>query len=117
MVRATPVLPWILAVVAVLAEVSCASSPKQDDFAAFLNHIAKDCRPLIIGSDDFSQAIVFNGQGAQPENYNNFLSKTKALYAGGIPEDIYRQSLTAFIGSGSYNERSFNCIISHVPKK
>lgn len=115
--RTTPVLPWIVAVVVGLAQVSCASSSKQDDFSVFLQQIAKDCRPLIIGSDDFSQAIVFNGQGAQEENYNNFLAKTRALYRGGIPEDIYRQSLTAFIGSGTYNERSFNCIIGHLPKK
>jgi hypothetical protein len=117
MMRTTPALPWIMAVVVGLAEVSCATSSKQDDFSVFLQRIAKDCKPLIIGSDDFSQAIIFNGQGAQEENYSNFLFKTRALYSGGISEDIYRQSLTAFIGSGTYNEHSFSCIIGHIPKK
>lgn len=99
-----------------LALGACASNSQPDDgYAAFLNRIAAECRPLIIGSDDMGQAIVFNGLGASPEDYNNFLGKTSALYGGAISPQIYRDSLTSFIGGGSYNQRSFDCIVAHLP--
>ena len=107
--------PTILTV-ATLALAACASNQeKEGGYNAFLGRIAADCKPLIIGSDDMGQAIVFNGLGAIPENYNNFLGKTSALYNGTISPQLYRDSLTTFIGSGTYNQRSFDCIIAHLP--
>jgi hypothetical protein len=104
-------------VLLVLAAVSCASGPaKEDGYSAFLQTIAADCKPLIIGNDNFGQAIVFNGLGAPLEDYNNFLGKTSALYNGGISPATYRDSLNAFLGGGSYNDRSFDCIVAHLPK-
>lgn len=94
---------------------ACASNPGGDGFDAFLQTIAADCKPLIIGSDNMGQAIVFNGLGASPDNYTNFLTQTKALYAGSIPQQIYRNTLTSFVGAGSYNQRSFDCIQAHLP--
>ena len=95
---------------------ACASSAAQEDgYNAFLQKIAADCKPLIIGNDNLGQAIQFNGLGALPENYNNFLAKTNALYGGGISSALYRDSLTAFLGGGSYNRASFDCIIAHLP--
>jgi hypothetical protein len=118
MMRTRQALTRTVVVLLAFVGVSCAgSATKQSDFDVFLNRLAQDCKPLIIGSDNFGQAIVFQGLGAQPENYNNFLGKTQALYSGAIPPEIYRDSLTAFIGSGTYNDRSFNCIIAHLPKK
>ncbi len=110
-------LSRIALVVLALAGVSCATSAQKTEFNTFLNQIAQDCKPLVIGPDNFSQAIVFNGLGAEPENYNVFLSKTEALFNGGLPPDIYIKSVTAFIGSGTANDRSFNCIIAHLPKR
>jgi hypothetical protein len=96
---------------------ACASnSPQEAAYNAFLNKVAADCKPLIIGSDDIGQAIVFNGLGAKPENYNNFLGQTSGLYNGGIPPENYRSSLTSFLGAGTYNKRSFDCIIAHLPQ-
>ncbi len=116
--RARQALSRTVVVLLAFAGVSCAgSATKQSDFDIFLNRLATDCKPLIIGSDDFGQAIVFQGQGADPDNWSNFLGKTRALYSGAIPPEIYRNSLTAFIGSGTYNEPSFNCIMAHLPKK
>ena len=109
-------LSWIMMVLLVLAGVSCATNSAKNDFNSFLEQIAQQCKPLIIGSDNYTQAIVFNGLGADPDNYNNFLSKTQALFRGGIPPEVYRRSLTAFIGTGTYNDRSFDCIIAHLPK-
>ena len=101
---------------ATIAMAACASNAGQvDDFNAFLNRIAAECKPLIIGSDDMGQAIVFNGLGANPGNYNNFLGRTSALYRGAIPPQVYRDSLTAFIGSGTSNQRSFDCIEARLP--
>ncbi|HYR00890.1 MAG TPA: hypothetical protein VET86_12650 [Casimicrobiaceae bacterium] len=104
-----------LAVAAALTIGACAAPSQSDGFNAFLLKIAADCKPLVIGSDDMGQAIVFNGQGATRENYNNFLGKTSALYAGGISQQVYRDSMTAFVGGGSYNQRSFDCIVAHLP--
>ena len=101
-----------------LAAASCASNSAQESgYSAFLQRIAAECKPLIIGSDDIGQAIVFNGLGARPENYNNFLGQTRALYNGSIPATAYRNSLNSFLGGGSSNERSFDCIVAHLPGK
>jgi hypothetical protein len=111
-------LASLVTILLVLMGVSCATnSPQNKDFSSFLSQIAQECKPLIIGSDNYTQAIVFNGLGANPDNYNNFLGKTQVLYNGGISPEIYRSSLTAFIGAGTYNDRSFNCIFAHLPKK
>src|SRR5438132_6322606 len=56
-----------------LGMAACASAPGQDGYNAFLERIAAQCKPLIIGSDNIGQAIAQNGLGAIPENYNNFL--------------------------------------------
>jgi len=98
-----------------LLPLGCASTPAQSGYQAFLQKIAVECRPLIIGADDMGQAIVFNGLGAVPVNYNNFLSMTSALYSGSITPDTFRASLDSFVGTGSYNRRSFDCIIGHLP--
>ena len=98
------------------AMTGCASNnPQADAYNAFLERIANECKPLIIGSDNLGQAIVFNGLGASAENYNNFLGKTAALYHGSISPQIYRESLTTFLGSGTYNQHSFDCIVAHLP--
>ncbi len=105
-----------LAVAAVVAMAACAAGSGQaDGYNAFLTRIAAECKPLIIGSDDMGQAIVFNGLGANRESYSNFLGKTSALYAGTISPQVYRDSLTAFVGAGSFNQRSFDCIVAHLP--
>jgi hypothetical protein len=102
---------------AALMIVACASGQgKEDGYSAFLARIAAECKPLIIGSDNMGQAIIFNGLGAVPENYNNFLGKTSALYAGAISPQVYGDSLTSFIGAGTYNQRSFDCIIARLPQ-
>ena len=96
---------------ALVLPLGCASTPAESGYQAFLQKIAVECKPLIIGSDDMGQAIVLNGLGAVPVNYTNFLSMTSALYAGTITPDTYRASLDSFVGTGSNNRRSFDCII------
>jgi hypothetical protein len=112
-----PRSPTVAAIALLLSAIAgCASgTPQADAYNAFLERIANECKPLIIGSDNLGQAIVFNGLGASPENYNNFLGKTAALYHGSISPQIYRESLTTFLGSGTYNQHSFDCIVAHLP--
>ena len=105
----------VVLAVPLLMPLGCASNPAQSGYQAFLQKIAVECRPLIIGADDMGQAIVYNGLGAIPVNYTNFLSMTSALYAGTITPDTYRASLDSFVGTGSNNRRSFDCIIGHLP--
>ena len=107
----------IAAFLLALATISCSSSPQVDAYNAFLNKIATACDPLIIGSDNMGQAIIYNGLGANNENYTTFLRQTSALYEGSMSPAVYRQALTDNLGGGTYNERSFNCIISHLPGK
>ena len=94
---------------------ACATPAGEDTFDSFLRRIAVQCKPLIIGADDMGQAIQFNGLGAMPEHYNTFIAKTQALYGGGISQQVYRDSLIAFVGAGSYNTRSVDCIVAHLP--
>ena len=117
--RASQPLALGVATVLALTSASCATKPQNPapTFNSFLDQVASDCKPLIIGSDNFGQAIVFNGLGANPDNYNNFLGKTQVLYNGGMSAQMYRDSLTAFIGPGNYNAHSFDCIVAHLPKQ
>jgi hypothetical protein len=109
-------LSGMCAGVLIAANVSCASQAQRAAYDGFLDQIAKECKPLIIGSDNFGLALMAQGTGADPDNYTTFLSQTKALYNGSIPPAVYRNALTAFLGPGSYNDRSFDCIVAHLPK-
>jgi hypothetical protein len=99
-----------------LACVSCATPAERAGYDAFLDRIAQDCRPLVIGSENVGQALISNGVGADPDHYGDFLSATKALYYGNIPADVYRTSITAQLGGGPNNDRSVDCIVAHLPK-
>ena len=85
-------------------------------YDGFLNTVAAECKPLIIGTDDMGQAIMLNGLGAKPENYANFLSSTSALYSGSISPAVYQNKLTVFLGGGASNQRAFDCIFAHLPQ-
>lgn len=103
---------------ALAAFAACSTgSGRGDPYNAFLERIASECKPLIIGADNMGQAIVSNGLGATQEHYNSFLGQTSALYAGSITPELYRANLTSFVGSGTYNARSFDCVVAHLPVK
>lgn len=85
------------------------------DYNAFLKQIAADCKPLIIGRDNMGQAILHAGMGVDVNNYHTFLSYTSRLYRGTLSEPEYRRSLAAFLGAGSHNGQSFDCIAVHLP--
>ena len=100
-----------------LTAVSCAYDPAQRlAYNAFLKKIARDCKPLIIGPENLGEALIYDGVGVDPRNYEYFLDQTQALFSGSISPASYRDSLTAFLGPGTFNDRSFQCIFAHLPK-
>jgi len=103
--------PVLLATLAVCSSAAASNA----DYNAFLKQIATDCRPLIIGRLNVGQAILRGGIGPNADDYNAFISYTRRLYQGTLSEAGYRTSLTAFIGPGTSNNRSFDCIVSHLP--
>jgi hypothetical protein len=103
----------LLTLIALATSPFAAAAPNAE-YNAFLKQIAADCKPLIIGRDDMSRAISNSG-GVDLDNYHTFLSYTSRLYRGTLSEPEYRRSLTAFLGAGSYNRKSFDCIAAHLP--
>jgi hypothetical protein len=104
-------------VVLLVACTSCATPAGRGAYDAFLDKIAVECKPLIIGSDNLTVAISTIGSaGTERDHYHDFLSATKALNYGNIPGAVYRNSLTAQLGRGPYNDQSFDCIVAHLPK-
>jgi len=101
----------LLAALAVCSSARAANA----DYNAFLKQIATGCQPLIIGRFNVGQAILHGGIGPNADHYNAFISYTRRLYRGTLTEAAYRNSLTAFIGPGTSNNRSFDCIVSHLP--
>jgi hypothetical protein len=101
-----------------LAITAYAAGPSPDaGYNAFLQKIAAECKPLVIGTDNFSQAIIFNGEGADPSHYGIFLDRTKALYNGGLSAKEFRDSISLGADGGKFSDKAIECIINHVPKK
>lgn len=100
-----------------LATAAYAVPPNDPGYNAFLKKIAAECKPLEIGNDNFSQAIVFNGQGASSEHYAEFLDKTNALYSGGLSAKEFHDSISWGAAGGKTSDKAIQCIIDHVPKK
>jgi hypothetical protein len=99
-----------------LTMAACATSSSQDTgYNAFLQKIAADCKPLVIGSDDFGQAIIFNGTGAQSDHYSAFLSRTQALYSGSLPEKDFRDAY-ADTATNATSKKAIDCVILHARK-
>lgn len=110
--------PLAIAVAGLVVAGACAAADKQDaGYNAFLQKIAADCKPLVVGNDNFGEAIVFNGQGADESNYSVFLSRTKSLYSGGITPKAFKDSYAEGATAGKFSDKAIECIIAHVPKK
>jgi hypothetical protein len=109
--------PIAIALFSVAMSASAAAPTADAGYNAFLQKIAAECKPLVIGNDDFGQAIVFNGQGAESNHWGIFLSRTQALYSGGMSAKEFHDSYSLGAEGGKYSDKSIQCIIAHVPKK
>jgi len=82
-------------------------------FNRYLNTLAANCRPLIIGIHDVGSWLEMRGSTSQ--NYAYFLSVTSRLYYGTMSRDEYRDGLNSFLGPGSSNAQAFACIFANLP--
>jgi len=84
-------------------------------YNAYLNTIANDCNPLMLGDANVSEWIR-NG-GANDYNYAYFIDMTSKLYYGNVSPDAYRSGITGFFGPSTRNEASFACIFRNLPPR
>ena len=82
-------------------------------FNGYLNTLATNCRPLVIGPYDVGSWLEMRGSNSQ--NYSYFLSVTSRLYYGTMTRDEYRDGLNSFLGPGSTNAQAFTCIFANLP--
>ena len=110
-------LASILALAMLGAAAGCAPdavrSVEATGFNGYIKKLGQVCQPLIIGSADVGEWIRMNSMGV--DNYNYFIDATSKLYYNRLTPAGYRQAVTGFLGPGSSNERSFDCIISNLP--
>ena len=71
------------------------------------------CQPLIIGAQSIGDDIRFNNTGAF--NYAYFAQVTAKLYYHQLCPPEYKQAVVGFLGDGTYNEKSFDCIFYSLP--
>ena len=84
-------------------------------YNAYLNTIATNCNPLMLGDADVSEWIRYGG--ANDYNYSYFLDMTSRLYYGSISPGAYRDGVTGFFGPSTRNEASFACIFRNLPPR
>ncbi|MEO8304082.1 MAG: hypothetical protein ABI724_08175, partial [Betaproteobacteria bacterium] len=104
--------PWraCAALTLALAAAGCApdamNNMQATGFNAYLNTLATQCNPLVIGNNNVGQWLK-EPSNASP-NYTYFLDMTSRLYYGKISAGAYREGITAFLGPGSSNALSFD---------
>ena len=117
--RLSPILAAALALAFIVAGSGCASDSvtnvQATGYNAFLNSIAANCNPLMIGDANVSEWIQ-NG-GANNFNYSYFLDMTSKLYYGNISPAAYSEGVTGFLGPSARNEASFACIFRNLPPR
>jgi hypothetical protein len=111
--------PRIVILLAVAAT-GCSSTTMQNmkterdlGFNGYLNTLATNCRPLVIGPYDVGSWLEMRGSDSQ--NYSYFLSVTSRLYYGTMTRDEYRDGLNSFLGPGSANAQAYACIFANLP--
>jgi hypothetical protein len=82
-------------------------------FNAYLKQLATACQPLLIGNADVGQWIRQNNMG--DNDYSYFLDVTSKLYYNRLTPAGYRQAVEGFLGAGTPNNRSFECIFRTLP--
>ena len=108
-----------IAVAATLAAALAACAPDAvrsvdaTGFNAYMRKLGQVCQPLQIGSADVGEWIRMNDMSVN--NYNYFVDVTSKLYYNRLTQDGYRQAVVAFLGPGSSNESSFECIFRSLP--
>jgi len=82
-------------------------------FNAFLDTIAVQCKPLMIGSYDMTERL--QRKGIYGDDYNYFFDATSQLYYQRRTPDDYRSAINGFFGGGATTNRGIDCIIANLP--
>jgi len=82
-------------------------------FNGYMKKLGQVCQPLLIGSADVGEWIRMNDMSVN--NYNYFVDVTSKLYYNRLTQEGYRQAVVGFLGPGSSNDRSFDCIFRNLP--
>jgi len=100
-----------------VATVSCAPdavrSVEATGFNAYMKKLGQVCQPLLIGGADVGEWIRMNDMSVN--NYNYFVDVTSKLYYNRLTQAGYRQAVEGFLGPGTSNDRSFECIYRNLP--
>jgi hypothetical protein len=83
-------------------------------FDAFTNQIATRCNPLMLGSVNIGQQLLYS-HGAGGDSYDYFLDITSRLYYGQISPSSYQGAVLGFFGAGDDTNRGIACIIANLP--
>jgi hypothetical protein len=88
-------------------------SAEATGFNAYMKKLGQVCQPLLIGGADVGEWIRMNDMSVN--NYNYFVDVTSKLYYNRLTQESYRQAVVGFLGPGSSNDRSFDCIFRNLP--
>jgi hypothetical protein len=82
-------------------------------FNAFLDTIAVECKPLMIGSYDMTERL--QRKGIYGDDFNYFFDATSQLYYQRKSPAEYRTAINGFFGAGATTNRGIDCIIANLP--
>jgi hypothetical protein len=82
-------------------------------FNAYLQKLGQVCQPLLIGDANVGEWIRYGAVGNN--NYDYFVDATSKLYYNRLTPAGYRQAVVGFLGPGTPNDRSFDCIFRNLP--
>ncbi len=87
---------------------------EQTGYDGFLNLIATRCNPLMLGTHNIGQELLYS-RGIGDDSYNYFLDITSRAYYGQISPASYRGAVLSFFGAGDDTNRGIDCIVSNLP--
>ena len=109
--------PGALAISALVVLGGCAPDSVTNRYAtgfnAFLDTIAAQCKPLMIGSYDMTYQL--QRKGIYGDDFNYFFDATSQLYYQRSTPADYRSAINGFFGAGATTDRGIDCIIANLP--
>ena len=112
----TRLASWF-ATAAIVALCGCApdsiSNRQATGFNAYLDQVAVQCKPLMVGSYDMTYRLT--NKGIYGDDFNYFFDLTSKLYYQRTTPEQYRSGINGFFGGGATTNGSIDCIIATLP--
>jgi hypothetical protein len=102
----------LLAIAAVGCAPDSVTNRQATGFNGYLDTLANDCRPLVIGPYNVGGWLTM--RGSDDPNYNYFFNMTSRLYYGTVSQAEYQEGVGSFLGPGSTNGQAFACIFANL---